>query len=104
MCIRDSYNASRNGAAGRSVAGLQLRGDWDGIRPYIGLNAGGIYGRGVQHGAIVGPELGVQIDLGETTFLYAKAEYDYQFRNPWGSWNDFDRGILYGGAGIGFRF
>jgi hypothetical protein len=99
-----AFNSVNDGWGGRTAVGIDLQGNWGRMRPYIGLNVGGVYGRGVQDGFIAGPELGLKVDVAENTFLYGRVAYDYQFRNNWEDWDDFDRGLLMGGAGIGFRF
>ena len=48
---------------------------------------------------VAGPELGFDIPLNSTTILNAKVAWDHQFRNA-----DFDRGILWAGLGLGYRF
>lgn len=86
----------------RSVAGIDFHGDtrWGG-RPYIGLNGGYVWGKGVQDGWVAGPELGFEVDIAGGSFLYGKAAYDYQFEGGWGDWN---QGIVTTGLGLGWRF
>jgi len=52
----------------------------------------------VQDGFLAGPELGLKFDFSREWFGYAKAAYDFQFRNNW------DDGIPNGGIGAGYRF
>ena len=66
--------------------------------PYIGANLGGIYGKGVQDGPLVGPEIGLKYDISDSTYFHVQTGYDYGFRNPW------DKGIIQGGLGLGVRF
>lgn len=94
-----SFNAVDEGWGGRTVLGLDVELPFSAFHPYIGFNAGGVYGEAIQDGFVVGPEAGLKIDLGENVFLYAKAAYDFQFRNP-----EWDEGIILGGAGLGFKF
>jgi hypothetical protein len=93
---RDSED---EGWGGRSVVNLKVQGDigWP-VAPYLGLNAGYIYGAGVQSGIVVGPEIGGKFNFNERTFLYIKAGYDWNLRNEW------NEGLAYTGAGVGFRF
>lgn len=95
-----TIDSEDEGWGGRSVAGLDLQGDYRffGAQPYIGANVGYVYGKGLQDGLIVGPELGLKLDISERTFAYVKTAYDYNFRN------NIDDGTIYGGAGLGFRF
>jgi hypothetical protein len=53
----------------------------------------------VQDGLVVGPEIGLNLDLIEGVAMRAKVAYDYQFRQP-----DFDEGILWTGLGFGVSF
>jgi hypothetical protein len=70
------------------------------VRPILGINAGGVYGKGVQDGVVVGPEIGLDITLLQNVAMRAFAAYDYQFRNS----GDWDEGILWGGLNFGVRF
>ena len=69
------------------------------MRPILGINGGGVYGSGVQDGFVVGPEIGLGLDLIENVAMRAYVAYDYQFRQP-----DWDEGILWGGLNFGVRF
>jgi len=91
-------HAQDEGYRGRGVVGLDLQGNFAGARPYIGLNAGWIYGEGIDNSPVVGPEVGARFDLNPRTFLYGKVAYDWLTGN---SWND---GVVNGGLGVGFRF
>jgi len=70
-------------------------GDW---HPYVGPKLGYISGKGVEDGAIIGPEAGVKLDLAPNLFLYGQVGYDHDTRNS------FDKGIVNGGLGVGTRF
>lgn len=87
-----------DGFGGRSTAQIALQGNFDSFHPYIGANGGYIYGKGVQDGWLAGPELGAKFDFTRNFFGYAKAAYDFTFRNNW------DEGIPNGGLGVGYRF
>ena len=95
-----SFNGQNDGLTGRSVAALELAPDLGIVRPILGINAGGVYGKGVQDGVVVGPEIGLDITLMRNVAMRAFAAYDYQFRNT----GDFDEGILWGGLNFGVRF
>jgi hypothetical protein len=94
-----AFEAQDDGIGGRSVASLDFMGDWGGVQPYLGINAGGVYGKGVRDGVVVGPELGVNFGITERSFYYARVAYDYQLRNE-----GWDEGIVNASTGIGFRF
>ena len=95
-----SFNGENDGLTGRSVAALEFAPDLGIVRPILGANFGGAYGRGVQDGLVVGPEIGLDITLLQNVAMRAFAAYDYQFRNS----GDLDEGILWGGLNFGVRF
>jgi hypothetical protein len=94
-----SFNGEDDGFTGRSVAALEFAPDLGIVRPILAVNGGGVYGAGVQDGAVVGPEIGLDITLVRNVPMRAFAAYDYQFRQP-----DLDDGIVGGGLNIGVRF
>ena len=95
-----SFHGEDDGINGRTGLGLGLTPFGHGsVRPYLQANVGYIYGPGVQNGAVAGPELGLDFELSPSTVLGAKVAWDHQFRNA-----DFDRGILWAGLGLGYRF
>jgi OmpA family len=94
-----SFNGDNDGLVGRSVASLDFAPDLGIIRPFLSANFGGVYGQGVQDGLVVGPEVGLNINLIEGLAMRAKVAYDYQFRQP-----EFDEGILWTGLGFGIGF
>ena len=63
--------------------------------PFIGPHGGYVGGKGVQDGALIGPEVGVNYDVADKWFLYGRAGYDNNFRN------DLGQGIVNGGIGVG---
>lgn len=100
QAILYSFNGEDDGLNGRSGVSLGLMPLNLGIiNPYLSANGGYIYGPGVQDGFVAGPELGFNIPVGDSTVLNAKVAYDYQFRN-----SDWDKGIVWGGLGLGFLF
>ncbi len=94
-----SLDGVDDGLAGRSVLSLDFAPDLGIVRPRLSLNAGGVYGEGVQDGFVAGPELALDINFPGGFTLRPKVAYDYQFRNP--AW---DEGILWGGLDLGIRF
>jgi hypothetical protein len=94
-----SFNGEDDGFTGRSVAALEFAPDLGIVRPILAINGGGVYGAGAQDGAVVGPEIGLDITLLRNVAMRAFAAYDYQFRQP-----EWDEGILWGGLNIGVRF
>jgi OmpA family len=94
-----SFNGDGDGFTGRSVAALGLAPDLGIVRPFLAINGGGVYGEGVQDGFVVGPEIGLGLNLLENVAMRAYVAYDYQFRQP-----EWDEGILWGGLNFGVRF
>jgi OmpA family len=94
-----SFNGEDDGFTGRSVAAVGLAPDLGIVRPFLAINGGGVYGAGVQDGFVVGPEIGLGLNLLENVAMRAYVAYDYQFRQP-----EWDEGILWGGLNIGVRF
>jgi hypothetical protein len=96
--LQQSYSVDNTGLLGRSVAGIDAIGTFGRVEPYAGWNIGGTYGSGVQDGGITGPELGLRVNVSNNVYLYGKAAYDYNWRNP------ITKGETNAGAGVGFRF
>jgi hypothetical protein len=94
-----SFNGEDDGFTGRSVAAVGFAPDLGVVRPILAINGGGVYGAGVQDGFVVGPEIGLGLDLIENVAMRVFAAYDFQFRQP-----EWDEGILWGGLTIGVRF
>jgi hypothetical protein len=94
-----SFNGQDDGFTGRSVAALELAPDLGVVRPILAVNGGGVYGKGAQDGAVVGPEIGLDVTLLQNVAMRVFAAYDYQFRQP-----EWDEGILWGGVNFGVRF
>jgi hypothetical protein len=95
-----SFNGHDDGPTGRSVAAVEFAPDLGIVRPILGVNAGGVYGKGVQDGVVVGPEIGLDLTFLQNVAMRVFAAYDYQFRNS----GDLDEGILWGGLNFGVRF
>jgi hypothetical protein len=95
-----SFNGDDDGPTGRSVAALEFAPDLGVVRPILGINGGGVYGKGVQDGFVVGPEIGLDVTFLQNVAMRVFAAYDYQFRNS----GDLDDGILWGGLNFGVRF
>jgi hypothetical protein len=94
-----SFNGIDDGLTGRTVASLDFAPDLGAFRPALSLNGGGVYGKGVQDGFVIGPEIGFNLNIVSGFDLGAKVAYDYQFRNA-----GWDEGILWAGLDFGIRF
>ncbi|MGD9509257.1 MAG: OmpA family protein [Geminicoccaceae bacterium] len=94
-----SLNGIDDGLTGRSVASLDFAPDFGIFRPTLAINGGGVYGKGVQDGFVVGPEIRFDIAPVGGFNIGVKVAYDYQFRNA-----GWDEGILWTGLDLGIRF
>jgi hypothetical protein len=74
------------------------------IRPFIGANIGGIYGRRVRDTWAAGLEGGVKFYVLRTTFIVLEPEYDWFFRRAHGLVGEtkFNEGEWNWGVGVGF--
>ena len=87
-----------DGWGGRGVGGVNHVWNVGAWHPFIGPHGGYIGGKGVQDGALVGPEVGVNYDVADKWFFYGRAGYDHDFRN------DLGQGIINGSIGVGARW
>jgi hypothetical protein len=94
-----AFNAQDDGLAGRTVASVDFHPNLGIVSPTFSINFGGIYGRGVQDGFVVGPEISLAFNLPGGFTLRPTVAYDYQLRN-----RALDQGILWGGLDLGLRF
>ncbi len=94
-----SFNGIDDGLTGRSVASLDFAPDFGIFRPTLAINGGGVYGKGVQDGFVVGPEIRFDVAPVGGFNIGIKVAYDYQFRNA-----GWDEGILWTGLDLGIRF
>jgi hypothetical protein len=74
------------------------------FRPFIGVNIGAVYGKGVHDTGIVGPELGLKYFVNDTTFVLAQSEYQYFFDSGNSLTDNFDNGSFVHTLGLGFTF
>jgi outer membrane protein OmpA-like peptidoglycan-associated protein len=95
-----SLNGDHDGVNGRSIISVDVAPDLGIARPFFSANFGGVYGPGVQNGFVVGPEVGLNLNLFKSVAMRAKVAYDYQFRNG----DRLGDGILWTGLGFGVAF
>jgi hypothetical protein len=74
------------------------------IRPFVGVNFGGVYGRSVQDTWAAGLEAGLKYYVHPQTFIYAVPEYDWFFRHARGINHSFNDGQFNWSLGVGFNF
>jgi hypothetical protein len=90
--------SASDGWGARGIVGVHHQWNLGAWHPFIGPHVGYIAGKGAQDGILVGPEVGVNVDVSRNMFLYARAGYDHDFRYA------FNQGIANGGIGAGYRF
>lgn len=110
VVIRQAVNYSNPNNGGRSWAGatrlafdqhILARGP---LRPFVGVNIGGVYGDAVRDTWTAGIEAGAKYYVIPRTFVYAIAEYGWFFRHARDVSTRFDDGQFTWSAGIGFHF
>lgn len=74
------------------------------LRPFVGVNVGGVYGDAVRDTWAAGLEAGGKFYVQPRTFIYAIVEYGWFFRHAEGIDESFDDGQFNWGVGIGFNF
>jgi hypothetical protein len=74
------------------------------LRPFVGVNIGGVYGDAVRDTFAAGLEGGAKFYVQPRTFIYAIAEYGWFFRRARSLDDRFDEGQFNWGVGIGFNF
>lgn len=73
-------------------------------RPFVGASLGGIYGDGVKDTGIAGLETGLKYYLLATTFVQARAEYQFLFESGDSAKDNIDDGAWAYTFGMGLNF
>jgi hypothetical protein len=74
------------------------------MRPFIGANAGRVYGDGVRDTWAAGLEVGAKFYVQTRTFVYTMAEYGWFFKRARDVDNRFRDGQFNWSLGLGFNF
>lgn len=74
------------------------------LRPFVGVNIGGVYGDAVRDTFAAGLEAGAKFYVQPRTFVYAMVEYGWFFRRARSVDNRFNDGQFNWGVGLGFNF
>lgn len=74
------------------------------IRPFVGVNFGGIYGDNVDETWLAGLEAGAKFYVKEQTFLFAMVDYGWSFDDSDDVDDTFSDGAFTWTVGIGFNF
>lgn len=73
-------------------------------RPFVGASLGVIYGDGVKDTGIAGLETGLKYYMLPTTFIQARAEYQFLFEDSDSAEDNFDDGVWAYTFGMGVNF
>lgn len=74
------------------------------LRPFLGLNFGGLYGENTSDTWAAGVEGGLKLYVKEKTFVYALVNYAWTFNDSDGVTDNFDDGAILWSLGVGFNF
>ena len=74
------------------------------LRPFVGVNVGGVYGDRVRDTFAAGLEGGAKLYVHPRTFIYAIVEYGWFFRHARNVDDTFSSGQFNWGLGVGFNF
>lgn len=74
------------------------------IRPFIGINFGGVYGDDVNDTWVAGLEGGAKFYVKQQTFIFAMIDYGWAFDSADDADDTFDDGGFTWSVGIGFNF
>lgn len=108
--IRQSINYSNPSIGGKRFNGstriafdqhLVARGP---VIPFIGINAGGVYGDNLRDTFAAGLEAGGKYYVQSRTFVYALVEYGWFFRRARAVDDTFNNGQFTWSVGMGFNF
>jgi hypothetical protein len=74
------------------------------LRPFVGLNFGGLYGENTTDTWAAGIEGGLKLYVNPTTFLFGLVNYEWTFKDSDAAGDNFDNGAFLWTLGIGFNF
>lgn len=103
MTFFDQDDADSNFAA-TTRGFLDFHLDLDRLRPFIGVNAGGLYGDEVDEAFVIGPEAGLKFYALQKTFILGQMEYQFAFEDVDDADEAADDGQFVYTLGIGFNF
>ena len=73
------------------------------LRPFVGLNFGGLYGDNTSDTFAAGIEGGLKFYVKPKTFVFALVNYEWTFTNSHGAKENFDNGAFLWNLGVGFN-
>ncbi|MET0262456.1 MAG: outer membrane beta-barrel protein [Rariglobus sp.] len=111
LSVRQSINYSNSNAAGSDSAydgstfvALDYHFGDSRLRPFVGVNAGGLYGDTTSNTWAAGLETGLKFYVQPKTFLFALVNYAWTFDDSDGATDNFDDGAFLWQVGVGFNF
>jgi hypothetical protein len=110
VALRQSINYSNPDPGGRAYNGsTRLAFDQhfatsSALRPFLGVNAGGIYGDSVRDSFAAGLEGGLKYYVQPRTFVYGMIDWGWTFRHARNLSDRFSSGQYNWSLGVGFNF
>lgn len=109
VSVRQGVNYSNGGSGnaefdGATFVALDYHFGTDNLRPFIGINAGGLYGENTSDTWAAGVEGGLKFYVQPKTFLFALVNYAWTFDDSDGLTDNFDDGAIIWSLGVGFNF
>lgn len=109
VSLRQGLSYSNPAGGGRAYAGSTLIAvdhhfGTGNLRPFLGVNFGGLYGDGISDTLAAGVEGGLKLYVKEKTFVFALVNYAWTFNKARGVTNNFDDGAILWSLGVGFNF
>lgn len=110
LVLRQSINYSNPSSGGQAWNGAtriafdQHLTAYGAMRPFIGVNVGGVYGDRVRDTWAAGLEAGLKYYVQPRTFVFALIEYGWFFRRARNVDDTFDDGQFNWSVGVGFNF
>ncbi len=102
-----SYSNGSGGGAeydGSTFVALDYHFGVDRLRPFVGINAGGLYGDTTSDTWAAGLEAGLKFYVQPKTFLFALVNYAWTFDDSDGVTDNFDDGAIIWSLGVGYNF
>lgn len=108
LSVRQSVSYS-NGSGGNdssydasTFAALDYHFGVERLRPFVGVNFGGLYGDNTNDTWAAGVEAGLKFYVKPTTFLYALVNYAWNFDDGHKATDNFNDGAFLWSVGVGF--
>ena len=110
VSVRQSGNYTNNSGSGgpnydgSTFVGVDQHFGTGRLRPFVGINFGGLYGDTTNDSWAAGIEGGLKFYVQPKTFLFALANYAWTFDNSNKATDNFNDGAFLWSVGVGFNF